>query len=67
MEQQQGHRQLVVTRVGGTLCGIDIGQVHEIIPVPAITPVPKSAVNLLGVIDVRGAVIAVVCLRACLG
>jgi chemotaxis signal transduction protein/hemoglobin-like flavoprotein len=67
VEQQQGNRQLVLTRVGATLCGIDIDRVHEIIPVPPITAVPKSPVNVLGVIDVRGAVIPVACLRACLG
>lgn len=67
MDKQHANRQLVVTRVGTTLCGIDIDNVHEIIPVPSITSVPKSPVNMLGVIDVRGVVIPVADLRACLG
>jgi chemotaxis signal transduction protein/hemoglobin-like flavoprotein len=67
VDKQHANRQLVVTRVGSTLCGIDIDQVHEIIPVPAITSVPKSPVNMLGVINVRSVVIPVADLRSCLG
>jgi chemotaxis signal transduction protein/hemoglobin-like flavoprotein len=62
-----GNRQLVVARVGDTLCGIDIEVVHEIIPVPEMTTVPKSPRNMLGVINVRGVVVPVTDLRACMG
>jgi chemotaxis signal transduction protein/hemoglobin-like flavoprotein len=65
--QQTGTRQLVVTTVNDTFFGIDIEDVHEIIPVPEIRAVPKAPANLLGVIDVRGVVIPVADLRACLG
>jgi chemotaxis signal transduction protein/hemoglobin-like flavoprotein len=41
--------------------------VREIIPIPEITPLPKSPVNLIGVINVRSVVIPVADLRACLG
>ncbi len=67
MDNRHANRQLIITRVGTALCGIDIEDVHEIIPVPAITSVPKSPVNMLGVIDVRGVVVPVADLRACLG
>jgi chemotaxis signal transduction protein/hemoglobin-like flavoprotein len=67
VEQQHANRQIVVTRIGNTLYGIDIDDVHEIIPVPQITPVPKSPANMLGVINVRSVVIPVADLRACLG
>lgn|GEM_PF-315205 len=66
-KQQNSSRQLVITTVGDTYCGIDIEQVREIIPVPVITPLPKSPVNLIGVINVRSVVIPVADLRACLG
>jgi len=66
-QEQSTNRQLVVARVGEALYGIDIDSVHEIIPVPEITPVPKSPPNMLGVINVRGAVVPVAALRGCLG
>ena len=37
-----GARQLVVTRAGSTLFGINIEAVHEIIHVPVITALPRS-------------------------
>lgn len=60
-------RQLVVAKVGDVLCGIDIDAVHEIIPTQEITSMPRSPRNMLGVTNVRGSVIPVVDLRACLG
>ncbi len=65
--QDEITRQLVVTRVADTQCGIDISAVHELILMQEITPVPKSPRNMLGMINVRGAVLPVVDLRACLG
>jgi nitric oxide dioxygenase len=64
---QSTNRQLVVTRVGDTFYGIAIDAVHEIIPIPEITPIPKSPLNMIGVINVRGAVVPVADLRGCLG
>jgi len=64
---QTSNRQLVVTRVGDTFYGIAIEAAHEIIPVPEITSVPESPLNVLGVISVRGRVVPVACLRGCLG
>jgi len=64
---QSTNRQLVVTRVGETFYGIAIDAVHEIIPIPEITPIPKSPLNMIGVINVRGAVVPVADLRGCLG
>lgn len=68
MSTQEGNvRQLVVTKIGDILCGIEIDAVHEIIQVQKITPVAKSPRNMLGVTNVRGAVIPVADLKACLG
>lgn len=64
--QLDTNRQLVITKVADVLCGIEIDAVHEIIPTQEITSVPRSPRNMLGVTDVRGSVIPVVDLRACL-
>ncbi len=64
--QEETQRQLVITKVADVLCGIEIDSVHEIIPTQEITSVPRSPRNMLGVTDVRGVVIPVVDLRACL-
>ena len=64
--QEETNKQLVITKVADVLCGIEIDSVHEIIPMQEITSVPKSPRNMLGVTDVRGSVIPVVDLRACL-
>lgn len=64
--QSDTTQQLVITKVADVLCGIEIDAVHEIIPTQKITAVPRSPRNMLGVTDVRGSVIPVVDLRACL-
>ena len=60
-------QQLVVAKVADILCGIEIEAVHEIILMQEITVVPQSPRNMLGMIDIRGMVLPVVDLRACLG
>ncbi len=65
--QDEITRQLVVTKIADTQCGIDIRAVHELILMQKITPVPKSPRNMLGMINIRGAVLPVVDLRPCLG
>lgn len=65
--QDDIERQLVVTKIADTQCGIDISAVHELILMQEITPVPKSPRNMLGMINVRGVLLPVVDLRACLG
>lgn len=57
----------MVTRVADTECGIDISAVQELLLMQEITPVPKAPRNMLGMINVRGAVMPVLDLRACLG
>lgn len=65
--QEETTRQLVVTKVAYILCGIEIGVVHEIILMQPITAVPKSPHNMLGITNVRGSVVPVADLKACLG
>jgi len=65
--QQQGRRQLVVTRVGDTDCGIDIGAVLEILPAQPVTAIPGAPANVLGMLNVRGGIVPIADLRRCLG
>lgn len=55
--------QLVVFLVGGESYGVAIADVQEIIRTPAITPVPRAAEHVAGVINLRGRVIPVIDLR----
>jgi purine-binding chemotaxis protein CheW len=43
--------------------GVSIHDVHEIIKIPDITPLPNSKPYLLGVINLRGKIVPVICLR----
>lgn len=67
MAIEKGSRQLVVTRVGETHVGIDIDAVVEILPSQSVTPIPQTHPSLLGMLNVRGGVMPVADLRACLG
>ena len=53
--------------VGGELFAIDIAQIREVIHCPRITRVPLSPAVVPGVINLRGAVVAVVDLSERLG
>jgi purine-binding chemotaxis protein CheW len=60
-------RQLVSFRLGESEYAVDILCVQEIIRVTRITPVPNAPSFVLGVLNLRGRVIPVVCLRRRLG
>lgn len=51
----------------GELYAVDLASVQEIVVPPPITTVPRSGVAVLGVCSVRGQLVTVVDLRACLG
>ncbi len=53
-------REYLTFLLGAEEYGIDIGHVREILKAPPITEVPRAAAHILGVITVRGEVIAVV-------
>jgi purine-binding chemotaxis protein CheW len=61
------HRQFVTFRLGGEFLGIDIERAQEILPAQPITPVPLAAAHIVGLISLRGQIIAVVNLRRRLG
>jgi len=52
--------QIVCFNVGKEEYGIEILKVQEILKLPEVTPLPKSAEYILGVIDLRGKVIPII-------
>lgn len=59
--------QLCVLRVGAEEYVVDLARVDEILPVPALTPVPRAPAFLEGVVKLRGEVVPVVDVRRRLG
>ncbi len=60
--------QVVVFRLGAEEFGVPIDSVQEIVRVPEkLTHVPKAPASVEGVINLRGSVLPVVCLRRRLG
>ncbi len=60
-------QQIVTFRVDGRSFGVDVGRVREIKGWQPTTPLPNAASHVLGVINLRGAIIAVYDLRQRLG
>ena len=58
---------VLLVDVGGLRCGIPAADVVELHPAVAVTPLPGAPAVVDGVIDVRGAIVAVLDLRARLG
>jgi purine-binding chemotaxis protein CheW len=58
---------VLVFVVGGSRCAVPLGHVVEVVRAVAITPLPTAPPIVEGVIDVRGAVVPVVDVRARLG
>jgi purine-binding chemotaxis protein CheW len=52
--------QVVCFKIGKEEYGIDILKVQEILKIPNITKLPKSAGYIMGVIDLRGKVIPII-------
>lgn len=52
-------RQLVF-EVSGTLFAVDVGQVREALDLPAVAPLPGTPEWVLGLVNVRGLIFAVV-------
>lgn len=70
MQHDQAHRQLelLLFRLDGPqLYGMNIFKVREIIPTPAIAPVPKAAPQIVGIADIRGENLVVIDLAQCIG
>lgn len=55
-------KQFIVAKVGGEQYGIDISYVDNIVRMQKITRVPKTQSYFLGVINLRGEIIPVMCM-----
>lgn len=60
-------QQVVTFRVDGRTFGVDVAEVREIKGWQPATPLPNAARHVLGVINLRGQIIAVYDLRSLLG
>lgn len=59
--------RLLTWRAGGLRCGAPTDRVREVLPCPAITPVPSGSDAVRGVANVRGGLVTVVDSRVLLG
>lgn len=59
--------RVAVVEIGGQRFGIPVEGVREIVPLPPVTPIPTSSRGLLGIVQVRGALLGVVDLAEWLG
>jgi len=55
--------QLILIKIGGTFCAIDIMKIVEIVKYIPVTKVPRSPEFIEGVIELRGAIIPVIDMR----
>ena len=67
IERAEREEQLVAFTLGGETYGIDIAAIQEIIRMPEITPIPRTAPDVEGVVNLRGRIVPIVDLRARLG
>jgi purine-binding chemotaxis protein CheW len=58
-DAELGLEEYLTFRLGEEEYGVSIGQVHEVLKAPAITEVPRAPAGILGVVTVRGEVVAV--------
>jgi purine-binding chemotaxis protein CheW len=56
--------RLLLFAVGGTVYGCDIGSVREIVPIRQATRLPGAPSYVLGLINLRGAIVTVIDLAA---
>jgi purine-binding chemotaxis protein CheW len=60
-------RQLVTMVVNDQLVGLHIKSVHDVFAAQRITPVPRAAGSVLGLVNLRGRVVTLLSLRGLLG
>lgn len=56
-------REMLAFRLGTTSYAIDINRVQAIVKIPPLTPVPRAAASVMGIVGVRGRVLSVIDLR----
>jgi purine-binding chemotaxis protein CheW len=56
-------REFLAFKLGAEIYGIEISRIGAILKVPPVTPVPRAPEGVMGIISVRGKVVAVMDLR----
>ena len=59
--------EFVTFEVAGQLFGLPVGRVHEVFRPRAASPVPLSRPEIAGVLNLRGRIVTLVCVRRRLG
>ncbi|WP_198683403.1 chemotaxis protein CheW [Peristeroidobacter agariperforans] len=67
MNVAPAHQQILTFQLGEQVFGVDILRVREIRGWSAVTSVPETPAHVLGVLNLRGAVVPIIDLRARLG
>ena len=60
-------REFVTIMLGNQLCGIDVLKVQDVLGPQKITPVPLAAVEVTGLLNLRGRIVTAIDLRRRLG
>jgi len=60
-------QQFVTFKLDGLLFGIEVGRIQEVLSYQEMTPVPLAPPDVLGLINLRGQIVAAVDLRRRLG
>ena len=58
---------LLLVSVAGEQCGLPLPSIREVLTVPRLTPVPRTPPQIAGILNVRGDILTVLDLAACLG
>lgn len=66
VEEDDGRERVLLVQVQGKLHAINVSAVREVLRARATTPVPGAPGSMLGLINVRGMVVTVLDLHACL-
>jgi purine-binding chemotaxis protein CheW len=62
-----GEREFVTVYIGGHMFGVAVNAIHDVFAPQAITPVPLSAIEVAGVLNLRGRIVTAIDARARLG
>ncbi|MEZ5936938.1 MAG: chemotaxis protein CheW [Hyphomonadaceae bacterium] len=60
-------QEYVTFRIGGQIFGASVSEIQDVFSPVHMTPVPKAAGEIAGVLNLRGRIVTAICARARLG
>lgn len=63
----EGVHEFVTVEIGGRMFGVAVRDIHDVFAPQAVTPVPLSAPEIAGVLNLRGRIVTAIDARARLG